>query len=113
MSDILEDQRIHLIVKDYKRMAEQHDKLVNIGKEFQKQLIAKNKELAKVKEELNSLKAKAVPQKTPINAIKGQLGEIEARSISLYNTADKMMTTLQGIINNVNVIKQLIKENQS
>jgi hypothetical protein len=24
-----------------------------------------------------------------------------------------MMTTLQGIINNVNVIKQLIKENQS
>ena len=113
MSDILEDQRIHLIVKDYKRMAEQHDKLVNIGKEFQKQLIAKNKELAKVKEELNSLKAKAVPPNKPINAIKGQLGEIEARSISLYNTADKMMTTLQGIINNVNVIKHLIKENQS
>ena len=28
MADILEDQRIHNIVKDYKRMYEQHDQLV-------------------------------------------------------------------------------------
>ena len=31
MSDILEDQTIHYIVKDYKRVAEQHDQLVAIG----------------------------------------------------------------------------------
>ena len=41
MSDILEDQKIHLIVKDYKRMYDQHDQLVAIGKQLQEELIYK------------------------------------------------------------------------
>ena len=112
MSDILTDQKIHLIVRDYKRMYEQHDKLVAIGKEFQNKLIAKEKELAKVKMELNDIKAKAkgVPKDKPKKAIRCQLSEIESRATSAYNNADKLMNALNGIILNIKEIKQLLKE---
>ena len=110
MSDILTDQKIHLIVKDYRRMVEQHDKLVAIGKEFQNQLIAKEKELAKVKMELNDIKAKGLPKDKPKKAIKIQLSEIESRATSAYNNADKLMNALNGIILNIKEIKQLLKE---
>ena len=117
MSDILEDQKIHLIVKDYRRMVEQHDKLVAIGKEFQAQLIAKEKELAKVKmeheatkTELKSIKSKGTPDDKIRKAIKIQLGEIESRTIGLYNRLSKDMESINGAIVNIRKIKELLNE---
>lgn len=117
MSDILEDQKIHLIVKDYRRMVEQHDKLVEIGKEFQNQLIAKEKELAKVKMELDNvkgelknIKAKGLGDGKARKAIRSQLVEVESRSISAHNNAERLMNTMNGIIENVKEINRILNE---
>jgi len=118
MSDILEDQKIHLIVKDYRRMVDQHDKLIEIGKEFQAQLIAKEKELAKVKmeqeatkAELKAIKSKGTPDDKMRKAIKIQLGEIESRTIGLYNRLYKDMESIKGAIENIKKIKEILNEN--
>jgi chromosome segregation ATPase len=109
MSDILQDQKIHFIVKDYKRMFEQHDHIVAVGKQLQEELIAKDKELLRVRTELNNIKAKGLPADTAIKAIKSQLSELESRVIS---TAAKILSAtqqLEGIKDNIKQIKELIK----
>ena len=110
MSDILEDQRIHDIVKDYKRMYDQHDQLVAIGKQLQNELIAKDKELMRVRTELNNIKSKGVPGKETINAVKGQLSELETRVNSTVHNIQKVVHSLEGITENIQKIKELIKE---
>ena len=114
MADILEDQRIHNIVKDYKRMYEQHDQLVAIGKEFQKQLIAKEKELAAVKAELEDVKAKAKAKSAPdeklLKNIKGQLSELETRVNSTAHNILIASQRLEGIKDNIKQLKELLKQ---
>lgn len=102
MADILEDQRIHNIVKDYKRMYEQHDQLVAIGKQLQSELIAKDKELLRVRTELNNIKAKGVPGKETIKSVKSQLSELETR-------VNSVAQRLEGISENIKQIKELLK----
>lgn len=117
MSDILQDQKIHLIIKDYRRMVEQHDKLVEIGKEFQRQLLIKEKELAKVKmehnntlAELKAIKSKGTPDDKMKKAIKVQLGEIESRTLGIYNRLSKDMESIKGAIENIKKIRELLNE---
>jgi chromosome segregation ATPase len=110
MADILEDQRIHNIVKDYKRMYEQHDQLVAIGKQLQQELIAKDKELLRVRTELNNIKAKGLPDDKPLKAIKSQLGELESRVNSTANNILIATQRLEGIKDNIKHIKELIKQ---
>ena len=114
MADILEDQRIHNIVKDYKRMYEQHDQLVAIGKEFQRQLIAKEKELAAVKAELEDVKAKVKAKSAPdeklLKNIKGQLGELETRVNSTAHNILIATQRLEGIKDNIKQLKELLKQ---
>ena len=109
MSDILEDQRIHNIVKDYKRMYDQHDQLVAIGKQLQKELIAKDKELMRVRTELNNIKSNGVPGKETIKAVKSQLGELETRVNSTANNILTVTQRLEGISENIKQIKELLK----
>jgi chromosome segregation ATPase len=109
MADILEDQRIHNIVKDYKRMYEQHDQLVAIGKQLQQELIAKDKELLRVRTELNNIKAKGLPDDKPLKAIKSQLSELESRVNSTANNILIATQRLEGIKDNIKHIKELIK----
>ena len=109
MSDILEDQRIHNIVKDYKRMFDEHDQLVAIGKELQSELIAKDKELLRVRTELNNIKAKGLPDDKPLKAIKGQLNELETRVNSTVNNIQIATKRLSDIIDNIKLIKELLK----
>ena len=111
MSDILEDQKIHLIVKDYRRMSEQHDKLVAIGKEFQAQLIAKEKELANVKAELNTIKAKKKPKDEIVQTVLNKLSELESRTISVNENAAKLFQQTDNIIANIKEIRKLLKSN--
>jgi len=110
MSDILEDQKIHLIVKDYKRMFEEHDQLVAIGKELQANLIAKDKELLRVRTELNNIKAKGLPDDKPLKAIKGQLNELETRVNSAVNNIIIATERLSAISGNIKQIKELLKQ---
>ena len=109
MSDILEDQKIHNIVKDYKRMYEQHDQLVAIGKELQSELIAKDKELLRVRTELNNIKAKGLPDDKPLKAIKSQLSELESRVNSTANNILIATQRLKNISENIKQIKELLK----
>jgi chromosome segregation ATPase len=109
MADILEDQRIHNIVKDYKRMYEQHDQLIAIGKQLQQELIAKDKELLRVRTELNNIKAKGLPDDKPIKAIKGQLSELETRVNSTAHNILIATQRLEGIKDNIKNIKELLK----
>ena len=109
MADILEDQRIHNIVKDYKRMFDEHDQLVAIGKELQSELIAKDKELLRVRTELNNIKAKGLPDDKPLKAIKGQLNELETRVNSTVNNIQIATKRLSDIIDNIKQIKELLK----
>jgi chromosome segregation ATPase len=111
MADILEDQRIHNIVKDYKRMYEQHDQLVAIGKEFQKQLIAKEKELSAVKAELEDVKKKiksALDDKPP-KTIKGQLCDLETQLSSVTKNILIQAKRLESVSEKVKQIKELLK----
>jgi len=109
MSDILEDQRIHNIVKDYKRMYDQHDQLVALGKQLQQELIAKDKELLRVRTELNNIKAKGLPDDKPLKAIKSQLSELETRVNSTVNNILTVTQRLEGISENIKQIKELLK----
>ena len=109
MSDILEDQKIHNIVKDYKRMYEQHDQLVAIGKELQSELIAKDKELLRVRTELNNIKAKGLPDDKPLKAIKGQLNELETRVNSTVINILSATKKLEGISENIKQLRELLK----
>jgi chromosome segregation ATPase len=109
MADILEDQRIHNIVKDYKRMYEQHDQLVAIGKQLQQELIAKDKELLRVRTELNNIKAKGLPDDKPIKAIKSQLSELETRVNSTAHNILIATQRLEGIKDNIKQIRELLK----
>ena len=109
MSDILEDQRIHNIVKDYKRMYDQHDQLVAIGKQLQKELIAKDKELMRVRTELCNIKSNGVPGKETIKAVKSQLSELETRVNSTANNILTVTQRLEGISENIKQIKELLK----
>jgi chromosome segregation ATPase len=110
MSDILQDQKIHLIVKDYKRMYEQHEQLVAIGKELQANLIAKDKELLRVRTELNNIKAKGLPDDKPLKAIKSQLSELESRVNSTANNISIATQRLLAVTENIKQIKQLLNK---
>ena len=108
MSDLLEDQIIHNIVKDYKRMYEQHDQLIKIGKQLQEELIAKDKELLRVRTELNDLKAKLQNDK-PLKEVKGQLGEIETRANSIAKNIEIATERINGIKDNIKQIREQLK----
>lgn len=108
MSDLLEDQRIHNIVKDYKRMYEQHDQLIKIGKQLQEELIAKVKEFVRVRTELNDLKAKLQNDK-PLKEVKGQLGEIETRANSIAKNIEIATERINGIKDNIKQIREQLK----
>ena len=110
MSDILQDQKVHLIVKDYKRMYEEHDQLVALGKQLQLELIAKDKELLRVRTELNNIKAKGLPDDKPLKAIKSQLSELETRVNSTSNNILNSTKKLEGISENIKQLKELLKQ---
>ena len=109
-TDILHDQKIHNIVKDYKRMFDEHDQLVAIGKQLQQELIAKDKELLRVRTELNNIKAKGLPDDKPLKAIKSQLSELESRVNSTANNILNATKKLEGISENIKQLKELLKQ---
>ena len=75
MSDILEDQRTYYIVKDYKRMFEQHNTLVKACKEYQELLQKRDNRIRDLERQVENLKNQVSPE-PPAN-LKKILGEMD------------------------------------
>ena len=58
MSDILEDQKVHYIVKDYRRMYEMHNQLVNAVKEATAAIKHKDNRIRDLEKQVTNLQAK-------------------------------------------------------
>ena len=91
MNDIIEDQRIHYIVKDYRRMFNSFQSLIELNQELQKTIESKDKEISNLKakvEDLNkSLSSKPeVPPRT-----RAILGEMENQLRSILSRAENAM----------------------
>lgn len=109
MSDIVEDSKIHYIVKDYKRMYDGFHALVKENKALRKQ----NEELKCKVEHLHSeldKKEKHEAKKDPNKKIFGVLNEIEARSHAIVNDLQKRIESLNGIIKNAEEIRTFLSE---
>ena len=111
MSDILEDQKIHYIVKDYQRMFNGYHSLKEQIQELNKTIYEKDKEIILLRSRVNELKKKdvdALPLQT--KAVKGKLSELETRNNSMYNTLDKLMSQAKKNSENIEEIKELLKK---
>jgi hypothetical protein len=62
------------------------------------------------KTELKNIKSKGTPDDKIRKAIKIQLGEIESRTMGLYNRLSKDMESINGTIENIRKIKELLNE---
>ena len=112
MSDILEDQKIHYIVKDYQRMFNGYHALKDEIKELNKTIYEKDKEIILLRSRVNELKKKDV-ETLPLQtkAVKGKLNEIETRTDSLTKQMEKLIAQAQKNITNVEEIRDLLKNN--
>ena len=91
MSDILEDQKIHYIVKDYQRMYNAHWNLKAVIEELQKSLDAKDKEILSLRAKVNELK-----NNPPIN-LKPKLAEMENQLKSIVSRAGKVIDYVEEV----------------
>lgn len=109
MSDIVEDSKVHWIVKDYKRMYDGFHALVEENKELRKQVEELKLKVFHLHGELDK-KEKAEAKKGPNKRINGILNEIEAKSNAISNELKKRIDSLDGIIKNAEEIRTFLKE---
>ena len=111
MSDILEDQKIHYIVKDYQRMFNGYHALKDEIKELNKTIYEKDKEIILLRSRVNELKKKKDVETLPLQtkAVKGKLNEIDTRTDSLTKQMEKLIAQAQKNITNVEEIRNLLK----
>ena len=95
MSDILEDQKIHYIVKDYKRMFEQHNQLVKACKEYQDLLQKRDKRIRDLEKQVENLK-QAPPPPPPVN-LKSTLAEMQNQLNSIISRASKTIDNIEKV----------------
>jgi len=109
MSDIVEDSKVHYIVKDYKRMYEGFHTLVKENKDLRKMVDELQKKVEHLHSELDK-KEKHEAKKDPNKKIFGVLNEIEARSHAIVNDLQKRIESLNGIIKNAEEIRTFLNE---
>ena len=114
MSDILEDQKIHYIVKDYRRMYNGFHALREQKEELQKKVNEKDIEILRlqssIKDLRNELDAARKSAKKPQKAINAKMTDLEVRTDSMMKLLEKVMSHAQKNINNVEELSLLIKE---
>ena len=93
MGDILEDQKIHCIVKDYKRMFEQHNTLIKACKEYQELLQKRDNRIRDLERQVENLKNQISPE-PPAN-LKKILGEMDNQLRSIVSRADKVIKNIE------------------
>ena len=92
MSDILEDQRIHYIVKDYRRMVEMHDALVQACKDATKELEKKDKKILSLEAQLIKNEKASTNN---IRLIRDQLVSIQSRAQKSQQMLDDLLKVLK------------------
>ena len=96
MSDLLEDQKIHYIVKDYRRMVEMHDELVQACKDATKELEKKDKKILSLEEKLTKKeKASTNVAISNISLIRDQLVSIQSRAQKSQQMLDDLIEVLK------------------
>ena len=85
MSDILEDQKIHYIVKDYRRMYDSYWDMTALIKQQQKALEQKDKEILVLRSKVDELKRTSLGCAVKPSKLKGILNEMETISNSMNN----------------------------
>ena len=108
MSDILEDQKIHYIVKDYRRMFNSYQALEFTIEEQVKALNEKDKEILKLRAQVNELKQEHPKEIFPKGKLKGILNDIEALTNSMSAKFQQGVSQSTKISNNVEELRQLI-----
>ena len=93
MGDILEDQKILYIVKDYKRMFEQHNTLIKACKEYQELLQKRDNRIRDLERQVENLKNQT-PSEPPAN-LKKILGEMDNQLRSIVSKADKVIKNVE------------------
>ena len=114
MSDILEDQKIHYIVKDYRRMYNGFHALREEKEELQRKVNEKDIEILRlqssIKDLKNELDAARKSAKKPQKAITAKFNDLEVRTDSMMKLLEKVMSHAQNNINNIEELSVLIKE---
>ena len=105
MSDLLEDQKIHYIVKDYRRMYQNYWILKDI-------IQTQDKLLEKKEKRILSLEAKlaAVEDNQPkaLKQIKGLVQDIEGRTSTAISYLQKEVTRLNKNLETIDRIREFI-----
>ena len=111
MSDILEDQKIHYIVKDYRRMYNQHGELVKELKRLQDEVSRKDNRIRDLERQVENLKNQTSPEppapKIP-NEVKGLLNDAEAQVHASINKLEKRIAALTRTDENLQKLHDIL-----
>lgn len=109
MSDIVEDSKIHFIVKDYKRMYDGFHALVEENKALKEMLEKKEQAIANLEafKRQKITKSVVVQEKKLDGTIKGKLNEALCQVNSLNDKAKKIIEQSEKLMK---TIKQLDEE---
>lgn len=108
MSDLLEDQKIFYIVKDYRRMFNNYWSLKATIDELTSTVNEKDKEILLLRARVNDLKNN-VPKIDTSGKLKGIMNEVESQSNSVVFKLNSSIETLNKISKNVEALREIIK----
>ena len=111
MSDIPEDQKLHYIVKDYKRMFEQHNQLVKACKEYQDLLQKRDNRIRDLERQVENLKQ--APPPTPSispKQVNPTISEIEGQVVATLRRVQKDLDALTVAKEKIQNLKEMINQ---
>ena len=108
MNDIIQDQRIHYIVKDYRRMFNNYWTLRAVIEEQEKSLNAKDKEILILRARINELKEGT--SKPALAEIKNKFTDLSNRANSVASTLYKSADQLERNLLDIKELRQLLKQ---
>ena len=111
MSDILEDQKIHYIVKDYRRMYNEYHTMVKALKEYKELLNKRDNRIRDLERQVENLKNQ-IPTEPPVvkipKEVKGLLNDAEAQVHATINKLEKRIAALTRTDESLQKIHDLI-----
>jgi chromosome segregation ATPase len=109
MSDIIEDQKIHYIVKDYRRMFNNFWALAESNQVLRETIMEKDKEILLLRAKVNELKKERSKQEQlPKSKLKGILNDVESMAKSMQVKLQQAVSHAAMISNNVEEFRELI-----
>lgn len=109
MSDLLEDQKIHYIVKDYRRMYNQHGELVKELKRLQDEAFHRENRIRDLERQVENLKNQILPESPKLpKEIKGLLNEVETTIDASMRKLEKRIAALTKASANIVAVKELL-----